>query len=154
MYRTVTDLTYSRSPECPFIVDEPSMASFRSCLYKYENEKTSLSPDAQIGVRKSIAAALGRRKGLISDEEVCSVDYPCSVDIESLVDSLCGPRLPPQDFSIDEHDRGTMSMDLGTEDDGPQTPLETPSLWDVVRSKVCEEVAGADRVDNSFSRNM
>jgi hypothetical protein len=62
MYRTVTDLAYSRSPECPFIIDEPSMADLRSRLDGYE-ENTLLPPDAQIGMRKLIAAALGERKG-------------------------------------------------------------------------------------------
>ena len=148
MYRTITDLAYSRSAECPFVVDEISMEKLRSSLCKFENEKTLLSPDAQIGVRKSVAAALGRRKDLTHGGEVYDVVYPYSVDFEGIVDGLCGPRLPPEIPPVYEDDRGsgTMSMDLGTEDETPLTPLEIPSMLGVVGSKVCEEVAGAGRV--------
>ena len=142
MYRTLTDLDYSRSPECPFIVDELSMEEFRNCLPKYENQKTLLPPDAQIGVRKSIAAALGDRKGSTPDGEVHAVVYPYSMDVERIVDSLCGPRYPSQTSSFEEPDSGsgTMSMDLGTEDDTLSTPSDLPPSLRAVGSKVCEEV--------------
>jgi hypothetical protein len=156
MYRTVTDLAYSRSPECPFIVDEMSMANLRSRLCKYENEDTFLSLDAQTGVRKSIAAALGERRSLVQEGGACDALYPYSVDVERIVDDLCGPRLPPETLSVDEDDRGswTMSMDLGTEDDTPLTPPEMQSLLKVVRSKVCGEVADADGVGGPLSMHM
>ena len=153
MCRTITDSAYSLSPECPFLIDEISMANFRSNLYKYENEKALISPDAQIGVRKSIAAALGERKSSMQDGGIRAVFYPCSVDIERLVDSLCGLRLPLDNISADEHDRGsgTMSMDLGTEDEDetPLTPPDMPSLPKAVRSKVHGEVVCVGIVDGS-----
>ena len=105
MYRTVTDLAYSRSPECPF---ELSTADLRSRLYKYENEKTLLPPDTQIGVRKSIAAALGKRKGPRPEGKIHAVVYPYSVDVERIVDGLWGPRQPFAD-KIDSRS-GTMLM--------------------------------------------
>jgi len=155
MYRTITDLVYSRSPECPFIVDKPSMAELRNRLDKYENENTLLSPDAQIGVRKSVAAALGERKGSTLEGEVYAVVYPYSVDIERIVDNLCGPRRPPQGSPFDELDSGsgTMTMDLGTEDNTPSTPSEFSPLSKVVGSKVYE-IMGAGRVDVSSGRRL
>lgn len=148
MYRTVTDFAYSISPECPFLIDEMSMANLRSRLCNYQDENAMLSPDAQVGVRKSVAAALGERKGFTQEESVRALVYPYSVDVGRLVDDLCGPQLPPGNFSIDECDRGsgTMSMDLGTDDDMPQTPPEMSSLLKVVGSKVGKGVVGADRV--------
>ena len=149
MYRTITDLTYSRSPECPFIVDEVSMASLRGRLHRYENQNTLLSPDAQIGVRKSIAAALGDRKSFMPVEEVHAVVHPYSVDAERLVDELCGPRLHFGSFPVDEFDSGsgTMSMDMGTEDDMPPTPSDLLLPQEVFGSGVCEMVVDTGRVD-------
>ena len=151
MYRTVTDLAYSGSPECPFIVDKVPMTNLRNLLCKYQNKNTSLSPDAQIGMRKSVAAALGERKGLRHEGEVFTDFYPYSVDVERLVDGLCGSHLPPESFCVEEDDResGTMSMDLGTEDETPLTPPEMPSLLKTIESKVCEEVTGVGGVDCS-----
>jgi hypothetical protein len=138
MYRTLTDLAYSRSPECPFIVDELSMAELRSRLDKYENENALLSSDAQVGVRKSIAAALGQRKGSMPEGTIRAVVYPYSVDFEQVVENLCGPRRPFQPFSVGELDNGsgTMSMDLGTEDNTPSTPSELPPSSKAVGSKI------------------
>lgn len=150
MYRTVTDLAYSRSPECPFIVDEVSMTKLRSRLSTYENEKTLVAPDAQIGVRKSIAAALGGRKGFTQEGEAYAIVHPCSVDLERLVEDLCGPRLQPENIAHEQYGgSGTMSMDLGTDYETPQTPPDMQPLLKVVGSKVCEEVLGARRVDDS-----
>jgi len=59
-------------------------------LLRYENENTLLSPDAQTGVRKSIAAALGERKGSTQEGNIYAVVYPYSVDVERIVDGLCG----------------------------------------------------------------
>jgi len=39
------------------------MKDLHNRLYKYEDQPTLLSPDAQTGLRKSITAALGERKG-------------------------------------------------------------------------------------------
>jgi len=64
MYRTITDSKYSESLECPFVIDTPSMGILRRKICEYENDRTFLSPDAQIGMRKSIATALGECKGL------------------------------------------------------------------------------------------
>lgn len=136
MYRTVTDFDYSRSPECPFIVDEVSMADLRICLHRYENENTLLSADAQIGVRKSIAAALGERKGL-REGRAHAIVYPCSVDVERLVDDICGPCLTFGSFPVDETDgSGTMSMDLGTEYDTDSSPPMPPSRPKAIGSEV------------------
>jgi hypothetical protein len=148
MYRTITDLAYSRSPECPFFIDEVAMASLRGRLHRYEDQNTLLSPDAQIGVRKSIAAALGERKGFIPVEEVHAA-HPYSVDAERLVDDLCGPRLHFGSFPVDGFDSGsgTMSMDLSSEDDMPATPPDLPLPQEVVGSGVCEMVMNTGRVD-------
>ena len=156
MYRTITDLVYSRSPECPFIIDELSMAHLRNRLHEYENENTLLSADAQTGVRKSIAAALGERRGLTPDGEIHAVAYPYSVDVERIVDGLCGPRQPFETFSIGEDDSGsgTMSMDLGTEDDTPPTPPEGLLTSKAVGSRVYVEIASAGRVDSSPGREL
>ena len=152
MYKTITDMAYSRSPECPFIIDELAMVDLRSRLDKYEDKNTLLPPDAQTGVRKSIAAALGGRKGLMTEGEIHAIMYPCSVDVERFVDSLCGPLLPLETSSIDELDSesGTMSMDLGTEYDTPSipsTPSELQSLSKVVGAEVCQEVMGVVRAN-------
>lgn len=61
MKKTVDDLAYSRSPECPFVINEKAMGDFRRFV-KYTDDKTLLPPDAQDGVKKSIAAALKGRK--------------------------------------------------------------------------------------------
>lgn len=152
MYKTITDSAYSRSHECPFIVDEISMANFRNTLWKYQNENLILPRDAQVGVRKSVAAALGEWKGLVQEGEVGGTLYPYSVDFERLVDDLCGPRLPPETHSVDGDDRGswTMSMDLGSEDETPLTPPEIPSMLKAVGTKAREEVVvvGVDRIDS------
>ena len=155
MYRTVTDLVYSRSPECPFIVDEPSMAELRGRLSRYENEGTFLSPDAQIGVRKSVAAALGERKGFAQGWQLYAPVYPYSVDVEQIVDNLCGPRSSLQIAPFDEFDSGsgTMTMDLGTEDNTSSTPSEFSPPLKAVGSKSFE-VTDAGRVDVSPSRRL
>lgn len=106
------------------------MTDLRNCLHRYEDESALLSSDAQIGVRKSIAAALGERKDL-PEGRTHAVVYPHSVDAEHLVDNLCGPRLTFGNFPVDETDdgSGTMSMDLGTEyntDSTPPVPLLRP----------------------------
>lgn len=149
MYRAVTDLAYSRSPECPFIVNEQSMMDLRRRLLRYENENTLLSPDAQTGVRKSIAAALGERKGLTQEGGIYAAVYPYSVDVERIVDGLCGPRLPFETFpvTVPDNGSGTMSMDLGTEDGTQSTSLELPPLSKAVGSRICQEATGAARVD-------
>ena len=155
MYRTVMDWAYSRSPECPFVVDELSMVVLRNHLHKYKNENTLVSSDAQTGLRKSIAAALGERKGSAPSEMVHAVAYPYSVDVEAIVDGLCGPRSPFENFPANQLDSGsgTMSMDLGTEDDAPSTPSELPPSSKAVGSKI-EEVTGAYRVDDSPNRKL
>ena len=152
MYRTVTDLVYSRSSECPFIVDEPSMAELRSRLDQFENENTLLSPDAQVGVRKSVASALGERKDSTLGGQPHAAVYPYSVDVERIVDNLCGPRRPPQFSLFDEFDggSGTMTADVGTEDNTPSTPSEfSPPLSRVVGSKTYEATDGG-RIDISL----
>jgi len=152
MYRTVTDLVFSRSPECPFIVDEPSMAELRNRLDQYENENILLSPDAQVGVRKSVAAALGERKGSTLGGQLHAVVYPYSVDVERIVDNLCGPRRAPQDEF--DSGSGTMTMDLGTEDNTLSTPSEfSPPLSRVVGSKIYETTDAGSRADVSFSNS-
>ena len=137
MYKTVTDPAYSGSPECPFIVDELLMARLRNRLHTYKDEKTLLTLDAQSGLRKSIAAALGERKGSTSKGSVHTV-YPYSVDVERIVDDLCGPRQPSETSSVGEADSGsgTMSMDLGTEYDTPQTSPEPSSPSKAVGPKI------------------
>ena len=151
MNRTITNLAYSGSPECPFIVVKVPMANLRNLLCKYQNKNTSLSPDAQIGMRKSVAAALGERKGLRHVGEVCTDFYPYSVDVEHLVDGLCGSHPSTKNFCVEEDDResGTMSMDSGTEDETPLTPSEMLLLLKTIESKVCEEVTGVGGVDCS-----
>ena len=126
------------------------MADLRNRLHRYENEKTLLPPDAQMGVRKSIAAALGERKGSRSDGKIYAVMYPCSVDVERIVDGLCGPHRAFETFSVGEEDSGsgTMSMDLGTEYDTPSTP-PTPG---VIGSKICVEITSLGRVGGSPGR--
>ena len=54
----------------------------------------------------------------------------CSVDVERVVDSLCGPRQPFETFSIgkDDSGSGTISMYLGTEYDTPSTPATSPGV--------------------------
>jgi len=153
MYRTVTDLVYSRSPQCPFIVDEPSMAELRNRLDQYEDKSALLSPDAQVGVRKSVAAALGERKDSTLGGQPHAAVYPYSVDVERIVDNLCGSPGPPQVSPFDEFDSGsgTMTMDLGTEYSTPSIPSEfSPSPSRVVGSKIYE-VADAGRVNVSLS---
>ena len=149
MYRTVTDLEYSRSPECPFIVDEPSMADLRSCLYRYEKEKTLLSTDAQTGVRKSVAAAFVERKGLTPNGTLPIAVYPYSMDVNRIVDGLREPRRPFEYFSAGEpdHGSGAMSMDLGIVYEAPPTASGLPPSSKAVGLKVRGEVGGADRVD-------
>lgn len=156
MYKTVTDMAFSRSPECPFIIDELSMAELRGRLDKYENENTLLSPDAQTGMRKSIAAALGERKSLIPEGEIYGVVYPYSVDVEHVVDGLCGPRQPIETSPVSELDSGsgTMSMDLGSEDDTVTTPLEPVTSLKVVGSRICQEVVGVEKVYSPPGRGM
>ena len=130
---------------------EVAMANLRNRLHRYGNENTLLSPDAQVGMRKWIAAALGERKGSMSEGETYAV-YPCSVDVEHIVDGLCGPRPLPESFPVDELDLGpgTMLMDLGTdsEDDTPSIPSELPTPLKVVGSGICKKVVGADRADD------
>ena len=113
------------------------MGGLRNRLDAYKNEKTLLSLDAQVGLRKSIAAALGEKKGPTSGENIHAV-YPYSVDVERIVDGLCGPRQPSETSSVDEPDSisGTMSMDLGTEYDTPQTSPEPSSPSKAVGSKI------------------
>lgn len=120
MYRTVTDLAYSRSPECPFIIDELSMADLRNLLHRYEDEKTLIPPDAQVGIRKSIAAALGERKGWIPEGGIPTIVYHHSVDVEHTVNDFWGPH----QLNTNETDSGsgTMSMDFGTEYGSPAIP--------------------------------
>ena len=155
MYRTITDLEYSRSPECPFIVDEPSMADLRSCLYRYEKEKTLLSADAQTGVRKSVAAALGERKGSTPNGKL-PVVYPYSMDVNRIVDGLHEPRRPFEYFSTGEpdHGPGAMSMDLGIVYETPSTASGLPPSLKAVGSKVRGEVRGADRVGGSLDSKL
>ena len=64
------------------------MADLRSWFHKYENEKTLLSPDARVGVRKSIAAAMGGRKGPRPEGKTYVLVYPYSVDVERIVNSV------------------------------------------------------------------
>lgn len=149
MYRTITDLAYSRSPECPFIVDERSMANLRSCLYKYENERTLLSADAQTGMRKSIAAALGEKKSSMSEGESRAVVYPSSVDAKRSMDGLCGPRQRLE--TIEETDS---ESDTITGRDTPSIPLEPPTLSKVIGSRACKKVTGLGRVDDSTGRKL
>ena len=73
-----------------------SMEELRSSLCKYENENTLLSPDAQIGVRKSVGTAFGREEGLDAGRWVYGVVYLYSLDFEGIVNGLCNPRLPPK----------------------------------------------------------
>ena len=155
MYRTITDEAFSRSPECPFIIDEPSMAKFRDRLSIYEKEKTLLSPDAQVGVRKSIAVALGERKDFTPVGTIQAIVYPYSVDVGRIVDGLCGPIRPFEDFSSGELDRGsgTMSMDLETEDDTPSTPSELSLSSKAVGSKAHED-GSADWIGGSSDRKL
>jgi hypothetical protein len=143
MYKTLTDLKYSKSPECPFIVDESSIAEIRSRLDIYENKNTLLSPDAQVGARKSIAAALRKRKLSIPGGKIPAIVYPYDADVERIAGGLRGPRRPSQTSSPDEIDNGsgTMSMDLGTEDGTSLTPSEWSSPSKAVGSRICEEVA-------------
>lgn len=89
MYRTVTDLAYSRSPECPFIVNEPAMANFRSQLDKYEDKKAMLPRDAQAGVKKSIAAALGEKRPA-PEGKIHAVACPYPVDAGCIADGIRG----------------------------------------------------------------
>ena len=131
-HRTIKDLAYSRSPECPFIVNKISMADLRGSLRRYEDANSLLSPDAQVGLRKSIAAALGERRGSQQWESYAAA-YPYSVDAENLVEGLCGPRLLE---SLPDDGSGTMSMDLGTECDTPSIPPAMP-LPESVGSEVC-----------------
>ena len=140
---TLTDLKYSRSPECPFIVDESSIAEIRSRLDVYKNKNTLLSPDAQVGARKSIAAALGKKKHPTPGGNLPAIVYPYDTDVERIAGGLHGPRRPSQTSSPDEIDdgSGTMSMDLGTEDGTLLTPSERSSPSKAVGSKICEQVA-------------
>ncbi|KAF9784107.1 hypothetical protein BJ322DRAFT_1068656 [Thelephora terrestris] len=149
-HRTIMDLAFSRSLQCPFIVDEAAMSNLRCRLRKLGNENAFLSPDAQVGMRKSIAAALGELKSLVPEGEAYAVIYPYSVDAERLVDGLCGHCLLPESLQVDELDggSGTMSMDLGTEDDIPSTPSELPSQLKVVGSGIGKKVVGAEGVDD------
>ena len=89
------------------------MADLRSRLQACK--KTLLPPDAQIGLRKLIAAALGRRKGPTPERKIHAVVYPYPT--QHIMNSVWGP---PQSVA-DETDNGsgTMSMDLGTEDSSP-----------------------------------
>ena len=157
MYRTVTDLVYSRSPECPFTVNEPSMAELRNLLDQYKDENAWLPPDAQVGVRKSVAAALGERKGSALRVQLDAAAYPYSVDVERIVDNLCGPHRAPQVPPFDESDSGsgTMTMDLGTEYNTLSTPSESSPPSRVVGSKIYEvtDVGSAD-VSLSSSRKL
>ena len=75
------------------------MAELRNRLDTCENEHTLLSPDAQIGTRKLVAAALGKRKGLGLGDLHAAV-YAYSVDVERIVDALCGPRSSPQSIPL------------------------------------------------------
>ena len=148
MQRTIMDLGFPRSLQCPFMVDEIAMANLRNRLHRYGNENTLLSPDAQVGMRKSIAAALGERKGSMSEGETYAI-YPYSVDVKHVVDGLCGPRPLPESFPVDKLDRGsgTMSMDLGTEDGSLSIPSELPTPLKIVGSGLCKKLVGANRAD-------
>ena len=155
MYRTITDKAFSMSPECPFIIDEKSMNNLRSRLSRFEEEKTLLSPDAQVGVRKSIAVALGEMKDSTPVGTIQAVVYPYSVDVERIVDGLCGPIRPFEIFSSGELDggSGTMSMDLETECDAPSTPSELLLSSKAVGSKAHED-GSADWVGGSSDRKL
>ena len=131
------------------------MAVLRGRIHKYENENTLLSSDAQTGFRKSVVTTLGERKGSTPSGMVHAVVYPYSVDAEGIVDGLCGPRSPFENSPACHFDvgSGTMSMDLGTEDDAPSTPSELPPPSKVVGSKIWE-ATGADMVDGSPGRRL
>jgi len=103
------------------------MKDLRNRLYKYENQSTLLSPDAQTGLRKSIAAALGERKG--STPSARTVAYPSSVDVERSVYDPWGPRQWFGTLSVDETDSGsdTMSNDSGTVRGTPLDGSRTPT---------------------------
>jgi len=88
MYETVTNLAYSKSPECPFIINETAMRELRSQLYKY-GDKTMLPPDAQNGVKKSIAAALGGKRPT-SEGNIYTVAYSYPVSAEHIAGSFVG----------------------------------------------------------------
>ena len=152
MYRTVTDLAYSRSSECPFIIDELSMADLRGWLHKYENEKILLPRDAQVGMRKSIAAALGKKKGRTPEGKIHAVAYPYSTDAERTADGLWGLRQPFTDEI--GSGSGTMSMDLCTEDGSPSIPPELPTSSKTTGPRVCVGVTGSGRVDSSPGRKL
>lgn len=155
MYRTLTDLSYSRSPECPFVVDEPAMARLRVRIDDYEKEDDLLPGDAQIGMRKSIAAALGERKDYTPGRKIPAAVYICSVDLEQIVDNLCGPSHSFKTSSPDEPDSGsgTVSMDLGSEDD---TSSEQTISSKAVGSKsgTHKGDAGVGRVNSSPGRRL
>ena len=53
------------------LTNELYVADFRSYLYKYEKGNIFPSPNAQTGVRESIAAALGKGRGSTPDEGNC-----------------------------------------------------------------------------------
>ena len=149
MQRTIMDLAFSRTLQCPFIVGKIAMANLHNRLHRYGNENALLSPDAQVGMRKLIAAALGERKGLMPEGETYAV-YPCSVDVEHVVDRLCGPRPLPESFLVDELDwgSGTISMDSGTDDDTPSIPSELPTPLKAVGWGICKKVVGTNRADD------
>jgi len=91
------------------------MADLRSRLQACE--KTLLPPDAQVGLRKLIAAALGMRKGPTPEKNIHAVVYPYPVDAQHTMNRVWGPR---QSFTNEtDSGSGTMSMDLGTEASSP-----------------------------------
>ena len=86
MCRTVMNPACSRSPGCPFLsTNFPwRISTVRST--KYENERFLLLLDVQIEMKRSIAAALGERKGWTSERKIHAVVYPYSAD------DVWGPR--------------------------------------------------------------
>lgn len=155
MYRTIIDEKYSKSPECPFTVHKSSMDELRESLGKYKNEKTLCPPDAQLGVRKAIVAALGDWKHSIPEGEVCAV-FPYSMDVGRVVDGLGGPSQPSKTPSADglDSNSGTMSMDLDTEDGTQSTLLELLPSPKAVGLRACKEVTGAGRANGSPGRRL
>lgn len=93
MKKTVTDPAYSRSPECPFIINEKAMGDLRKKYDKCKDKNTMLPPDAQDGIKKSIAAALKERKRPTPEGKIHPVG-------PSYTHTLWMPGASPMDGSV------------------------------------------------------
>ena len=110
MYRTVTDLEYSRPPNAPSLSTNHQWPTFVAASTDTKKKKIYSQPTLRL---ESGSWSLVERKGLTPNGTLPVAVYPYSMDFDRIVDGLREPSRSFEYFSAGEPDYGSgaMSMD-------------------------------------------